>query len=211
MNRPGLALALGVALLGASCSPESSKPTAPAAPPYAVSTFEVQAALSRGRAVAAQAFGLLSSNLLQAIEQHGVSNALPYCSAQAIPLTALVAKTNDVTLRRISHKARNPANLADEAEQALLTRLQADLNAGRSLQPTVVGTGPETVTFYAPIVIPNALCLKCHGQPEDDIALENLLTIRKLYPADAATGFKLGDLRGLWRIDFKRSALTAPE
>jgi len=39
------------------------------------------------------------------------------------------------------------------------------------------------------------LCLKCHGQPEDDIALENLVTIRRLHPADTATGFKLGDLR----------------
>jgi hypothetical protein len=39
------------------------------------------------------------------------------------------------------------------------------------------------------------MCLKCHGQPEDDIALENLVTIRRLYPADAATGLKLGDLR----------------
>jgi hypothetical protein len=33
------------------------------------------------------------------------------------------------------------------------------------------------------------------------------VTIRRLYPADAATGFKLGDLRGLWRVDFRRSAL----
>jgi hypothetical protein len=39
------------------------------------------------------------------------------------------------------------------------------------------------------------LCLKCHGQPEDDIALEYVVTIRRLYPADGATGFKLGDLR----------------
>jgi len=199
---------LGVAILGGSCSRETPKP-APALPPQStVSTQENHVALARGRRITAQAFGLLSTNLLRAIEQHGVSNALPYCSAQAIPLTSLVAATNDVSLRRVSHKARNPANRANDAEQALLTQLQADLNAGRSLQPTVVGTGSETVTFYAPIVISNALCLKCHGRPEDDIALENLVTIRRLYPADAATGFKLGDLRGLWRIDFRRSTLA---
>ena len=43
--------------------------------------------------------------------------------------------------------------------------------------------------------MPSELCLKCHGQPEDDIALEYVVTIRRLYPADGATGFKLGDLR----------------
>jgi hypothetical protein len=205
-----LAWLLGLAWLGVSCSPEASK-REPASPPsYAVSTQDFQAATLRGKAIAAQGFALLSTNLLLAIEQHGVSNALPFCSAQALPLTSLVARTNGVELRRVSHKARNPANQANEAEQALILRLQTGGSTEARPQPMVVGTAPDTVTFYAPIVISDALCLKCHGQPEEDIALDDLVTIRRLYPSDAATGFKLGDLRGLWRVDFKRSAL-APE
>lgn len=38
---------------------------------------------------------------------------------------------------------------------------------------------------------------------------ENLAFIRSLYPQDAATGFKLGDLRGAWRVDFPRAALRS--
>jgi len=31
--------------------------------------------------------------------------------------------------------------------------------------------------------------------------------LHTLYPQDQAIGFKLGDLRGTWRVDFPRSAL----
>ncbi len=48
----------------------------------------------------------------------------------------------------------------------------------------------------------NPLCLQCHGTPNQDIAPETLAAIQKLYPGDKATGFKLGDLRGLWRVTF---------
>jgi hypothetical protein len=33
--------------------------------------------------------------------------------------------------------------------------------------------------------------------------------IKKNYPADEATGFKQGELRGLWSVDFKRSDFVA--
>ena len=48
----------------------------------------------------------------------------------------------------------------------------------------------------------NPPCLQCHGTPNQDIAPETLAAIQKLYPDDKATGFKLGDLRGLWRVTF---------
>jgi hypothetical protein len=35
--------------------------------------------------------------------------------------------------------------------------------------------------------------------------------IRRLYPEDQATGFSLGDLRGMWRIDFKKNDLPSGE
>jgi hypothetical protein len=56
--------------------------------------------------------------------------------------------------------------------------------------------------FYAPIVIPMDTCLQCHGEPGRDITEANLALIRSLYPDDAATGFRLGQLRGLWKVTF---------
>lgn len=59
-----------------------------------------------------------------------------------------------------------------------------------------------STSFIAPIVLGNPLCLQCHGTPGEDIDPETLASIQKFYPNDKATGFKLGDLRGLWRITF---------
>jgi len=40
--------------------------------------------------------------------------------------------------------------------------------------------------------------------------IEHLEVIGRLYPQDEAVGFRLGELRGAWRIDFPAKALTGP-
>lgn len=165
-------------------------------------------ARERGVALAARTFGVLSSNLMTAFSQGGVSNALQFCSTAAQPLTASVADTNQIVIRRISHKARNPKNRAGAAELAILDEFRATLAAGRPVAPLVQTNAPGGATFFAPIVLNNPLCLNCHGQSGPEIKPEHQEIIRQLYPEDQATGFKLGELRGLWRIDFQPAALS---
>ena len=101
----------------ASCS-KTPEPTAPpaAAPPVALSAEVRNAAVQRGKVIAAETFSLLSSNLQSAIKSGGVSNALPFCSLAASPLTAGMAGKHGVSLRRVTHKPRNPASRADATE-----------------------------------------------------------------------------------------------
>lgn len=196
-------LALPIFLLvGCSKSPESAVPAS-----VALSAEVKNAAAQRGKAIAAETFSLLSSNLQSAIQQGGISNALPFCSLAASPLTAGMAGKHGVTLRRVTHKARNPADKADAAESAILARFEASLSGTNPPSPIVTNFTATTVSFFAPIVLNNELCLKCHGEPGREIASENLALIQKLYPQDEATGFKLGQLRGAWRIDMPRASL----
>lgn len=169
----------------------------------------VERARQRGQAITARAFGVLSSNLMTALARGGVSNALQFCSVEALPLTASVADTNQFTLRRVSHKARNPQNKADAAELAVLEAFRAAMAEGKTPAPLVRTNASGGATFFAPIVLNNPLCLNCHGQPGTDIKPEHLALLRQLYPHDQATGFKFGDVRGLWRIDFKPEGLKA--
>jgi hypothetical protein len=191
-----------------------SKPAAPAddpTPPPALSAEIEQAALQRGKAIAAETFGLLSSNLQTAMQSGGISNALPFCSLAASPLTAGLAEKHGVTLRRVTAKSRNPANKATAIESAVLNAFDANLAASSSTNPPpplVTNLVIGQATFFAPIVLNNELCLKCHGEPGKDIAPADLAVIQKLYPHDEATGFKLGQLRGAWRIDFPLTTLT---
>ena len=195
----------GLILVGCS---KATDPTATAVAPTAISAPVQQLAIERGKAIAMETFSLLSSNLQSAIQQGGVSNALPFCSLAASPLTSGMAAKHEVTLRRVTHRPRNPAGRADATEQAVLNRFAAMMTGTNPPPPWVTNLAPNTVTFFAPILLNSELCLKCHGEPGRDIAAENLAVIRKFYPQDEATGFKLGDLRGAWRIDFPLAPLS---
>jgi hypothetical protein len=167
------------------------------------------AALSRGREIVAQAGKALSGVLLEAIRTGGLTNALPLCSVQAIPLTTSLAQANDVQLRRVSHRPRNPANRANEQEIALIKDYESKLSADQPPQPTTFADGEGAASFYAPIVIKTNLCLNCHGIPSETLKPDIIPLVETLYPADEATGFDLGDVRGLWRIDFPPNSLAS--
>lgn len=198
-------------LLGCSKQPDGSA-TAVAASPRALTDEARSAALQRGKAIALETFSLLSSNLQTAIQQGGVSNALPFCSLAASPLTAGMAAKHGVTLRRVTHKPRNPASRADSIELGVLKEFTEALAATPTNPPPPMVTNltDGTATFFAPIVLNNELCLKCHGEAGRDILPENVAVIRRLYPQDEATGFRLGELRGAWRIDFRLANLKTP-
>ncbi len=204
-----LLLALFAAVV-AGCSDQAQQSAKPAAPPPAPLAREIQEQVAqRGKLIVAETFGLLSSNLLSAIQQSGVSNALPFCSLSASPLTASMAQKHGVTIRRFSHKPRNPLGQADAAELSILSRFESGPTGTNPPPPVVTNFNAQTATFFAPIVLTKELCLQCHGEPGKDIAAENLAVIQRLYPNDAATGFKLGQLRGAWRIDFPLASLSA--
>jgi hypothetical protein len=204
--RTRLALLITTALTLAGCS----KPVAPTepTPPPALTAEVQQAAVQRGKAIAAETFGLLSSNLQTALQSGGVSNALPFCALTASPLTTGIAAKHGVTLKRVTHQARNPAAKASATELAVLQSFASALTASTNPPPPfATNLIAGQATFFAPIVIANELCLKCHGEPGKDISAENLAIIQQHYPQDEATGFKLGQLRGAWRIDFPLATL----
>jgi hypothetical protein len=159
-------------------------------------------ARERGPVIVKEAFAVLSGNLGRAIAENGVNDALQFCSVQAAGLAAGVARTNHVLLKRVSHRARNPENRADAEELVLLESFRTALKASAAVAPEVRTNAAGRFVFYAPITLNNPVCLKCHGDPEREIAPDTMTLIRKLYPEDRATGFKFGELRGLWRIEF---------
>jgi len=211
-RRAGLGIVALLALLAlvpAACDPV--RPPAAADPPAPTpSAADASAAApvpadprDAGRRLVTQAFGVLSSNLNAAIGRTGPAGALEFCSVNVAPLTASIAPSNRVELRRVTHKARNPANRATEAELALIEEYRRGLAAGRTNPPVVVTNTAGTVTFYSPIVLGNPLCLQCHGTPGTEIVPDTLQVIDRLYPADQARGFRLQELRGLWAVTFR--------
>lgn len=202
-------LILAVTLL-AGCSKPAEEPMAEQRP-VGLSAEQQEVVLRRGRAIAMETFDLLRTNLQTAIQAGGITNALPFCSLAASPLTAGMAAKHGVTLRRVTDKARNPSGKADLVEGTFLRGFEAALadahGAPPPPPPVVTNLTPSVATFFAPILINHELCLKCHGEPGRDIAAGDHAVIQQLYPLDAAVGYTLGQLRGAWRIDFPLTSL----
>lgn len=155
--------------------------------------------VDEGKRITAEAFALLSKNLGESIAKDGTAGAIAFCSTKALPLTASV----NPDLRRVSHKARNPKNKADATELEIIAAYREALATGKPAVPQVRRNADGSESFYAPIVLGNPLCLKCHGAPGSEIEDATLAALRKLYPKDEATGFRFGEIRGLWRVDFR--------
>lgn len=189
-------------------SPQSSKPNEPQG--QRLTADVVNSARQQGQQIVGETFQLLSTNLANAIRQGGVSNALPFCSAAALPLTRSLAEQQGVTVRRFSHRPRNPQGKADAFELQILQIFEQAILSSRSPEPIITNLVPGKVTFLAPIVLSQPLCLQCHGKPGSDIAPGHLALIDRLYPQDQARGFSLGELRGGWRVEFPFERLSQP-
>lgn len=156
--------------------------------------------VASGSKAVSEAVARLSSALAVAVAKDGPAGALPACGEQAPIIAREVSAAHGVMLRRVSHRARNPGNQADTRELNILSAFREDIAAGKPLKHSLQVEEGGALTLYAPIVIGNPLCLRCHGEPGKEVDDATLAAIAKRYPDDRATGFHLGEIRGLWKV-----------
>ena len=155
--------------------------------------------LKTGHIVAKISTNELSGTLGRALSEGGVSHAIEFCNVEAMPLTLQLSEKFGVDIKRATHKPRNPANLADVEELRIIKKWQSQLATEEDIKP-VVNKRKQHYEVYAPIRIGNTLCLQCHGERGSDITPKNVELLSSLYQGDRATGFKMGDIRGMWSI-----------
>jgi hypothetical protein len=166
----------------------------------AVSCARAPAAVTRERvepqaAKADQAIGALRARLLtrvtQAMGEGGPAKAIEVCSAEALTLTEEIGRAQGVEVGRTSFRVRNPAN-APRPWAAATVNAAEGLKAADA-KPAFFDLG-DRVGVLQPMPV-GAVCVTCHGarlQPEVEAA------VKARYPADRATGFAEGDLRGFF-------------
>jgi hypothetical protein len=209
---PALAVAL---LLAASCAPADEAPPgqeAPAEP--AAEAVPVDAGAERDAVMAAaQPVGqalmqTLSSNLVAAMEADGPVGAMEFCNVEAIPLTRQVTEEQGMEVFRTSLKLRNPQNAPDEFASQALDWYQDQIAAGGDLPVSHVQKLPNGDYRYYQALQMGEPCLRCHGAPEQ-LAPGIPEALTELYPEDQATGYALGDWRGLLGITVPAAAVEA--
>ncbi len=158
--------------------------------------------ISKGKEIAQTTVKKLGSNLMKHMKEGGPQQAIPFCNATANPLTEEMAKKYSVSIKRTSLKIRNEENKPNEAEETILKQYLASISNNEELKPIVSKDKAGKVHFYAPIKL-EAKCLACHGTIGKEVTVKTDSILKALYPNDKATGFKIGDLRGIVNITFE--------
>ena len=154
-----------------------------------------------GDKITSVAFQSLSGHLKGAMVNGGVENAINYCNINALPLTDSLSRNFEVRIKRTSGNLRNPANAADSLESYMLGLYQDILKMQKPMVGKALLAKDDNIRYFAPITV-QAQCLACHGIVGEQVADSTYSLIKAKYPGDAATGYKAGQLRGIWSVNF---------
>lgn len=145
----------------------------------------------------AETLGPFKMNLQAALKEgmaKGAENAISVCAVRA-PALAGEAGSEHVRVGRAAARYRNPEN----APAAWLAPIVEEWTSNpASASPRVVHRQDGLVGYVEPIFV-QTMCVTCHGQT---IPAEVRSKIEELYPDDKATGFKSGDFRGVFWVEF---------
>ncbi len=190
---PHVRTRLVTCLLLAASACESS-PREPAA--GAEARASEPAALERARGMTKTFAAELQATLLAAIEAGGPVHAIGVCKHDAPRITAAQA-SEGWSLSRTALRVRNPANAPSDWQRAVLERWQAQLTAGEVADPATLewsDTSAGEFRYMRGIAL-GGVCLTCHGASEQ-LGEGVAAALAEHYPADQATGFAVGQLRG---------------
>jgi hypothetical protein len=145
----------------------------------------------RAQAALAPFKSSLVSELTAAVVE-SPAHAIDVCRLRA-PVIAESLSTAGVRVGRASNLLRNPGN----APQPWMAPLLADYEAHPDrLDPRAVRLDDKMFGYVEPITV-KPLCLVCHGEEIVPAVQERL---DALYPEDRATGYRVGDVRGIFWV-----------
>ncbi len=141
--------------------------------------------------------GELMKALKQAMAEGGPTAAIKVCNIEAPAIAKAVSEQHGWKVGRTSLKVRNPNNAPDEWETQVLQTFEQRKAQGEEVASLEhIETTDSSVRFMKAIPT-KGVCLTCHGS---EIQPELSAELKRLYPDDKATGFKLGDIRGAFTL-----------
>jgi cytochrome c551/c552 len=156
-----------------------------------------QAEIEAARGLVKGFFSELKGELKAAIQEGGPAHAIGVCEDVAPSIAGTISDKSGWSVGRTALKVRNPRNSPSVRERAVLMafkRRHAEGEGFKTMESaTVVEEGDRRYLHYMKAIPTQEVCLACHGSNVKEPVRE---AIAKQYPADAATGFEKGELRG---------------
>lgn len=156
--------------------------------------------LAEGRKAASTVLTGVQQELHKAIATGGPVHAVKFCNTNlpSIVKKLKVGDLEDLAIKRVSRKTRNPNNQPDKIDRDALSSFEKLPAEDYPQAELIRKTDDGSFRYYKPIIIKSE-CLLCHGSNIDP---EVKKVLSEKYPEDSATGYKPGELRGAIRIEF---------
>lgn len=143
----------------------------------------------------------LKGELESALRKGRSVQAISICHEVAPALAERYSIPPGVEVGRTSSRCRNPDNRPDSWEKKGLENLekrrqQGEILAGMEYWEEVEEGGKTSFRYLRAIPV-GARCLRCHGEK---IGSKLQKALQRIYPADQAVGYRLGELRGAFTI-----------
>lgn len=166
--------------------------------------------VEQSRQLATRLGSELKAELSGAIAAGGPTAAIEVCRTRAPEIAARLSRESGATVGRTALRVRNPANAPDSLQRDVLEQFSADLASGKAQGPIEavfeINRGGEVERRYMRAIPTDSLCLTCHGK---SLAPELAAAIARDYPADQATGFEQGQLRGAFTVTWPLAPVPA--
>jgi len=165
----------------------------------------ISATYVRGMTITTIADSLITTRLEFMIQEYGITHAIEQYDPIVQPILDSISNANNAEIKRISHKARNME--LGEIEKELLEAYQYNNNKKPKVTDNVQIIDDNLLLYSKPIIINNPLCLNCHGIIGYDITDFDKKMFRSLNTNDTITGYKRGDLIGMWSVMLRKKEI----
>jgi hypothetical protein len=141
--------------------------------------------------------------LTDEIARGGPESAIDVCKDRAPQMAKAASEQTGWSIKRVSLLNRNPKAVPDAWERGVLEEFDRRAAAGESPaaldKGEVVADGDRKEYRFMKALPVQQICLACHG-PTDKIKTEVTSRLQAAYPADKATGYSIGQIRGAMTI-----------
>lgn len=187
-----------LALIAAGCGSQNEEKSETTDTATQSQAADEQLFTDAARNLVAQYGNELQTTLFAALNDYGPSYGVRVCQIRAQEIAA-AHSVGGWIVKRVSEKWRTIEDRPDTAEQRVLAVFADPMTADDFL---VRWSGPDSARmfhYYQKIMV-RQVCLQCHGDLQT-VDLDLWKEVKIAYPWDKATGYKEGDLRGMFVVN----------
>lgn len=160
---------------------------------------------ARGIVITTMADSLLSARLEFMIQEYGIIPTFKQYEKIVKQILDSISNVNNVEIKRISDKTSSME--LEKFEKELLEAYRFNMKDNLELQDNVQIIDDNLLLYSKPLIINDALCLNCHGIIGKDLTDFDENMFQSLNTSDTITGYKRGDLIGMWSVWFRKKEI----